>query len=467
MPKDDGRGRGQKNVKKTARVVHVKKGGKIAMSGIYENYNNSEEEGGGAKSSGNKEDNTEMVMARAKSGGEKKDKSEEIGGAKSSKTEKNNSEETREDANSGGKKGKMDIADLQVKIVPSLLPAFLLHLNDDSASHETCPEYNPFFTARVNMRKCVKKEKLVSMRENGLVHQLVTGRAVLTGDFLMVLSSYEVVSDTTEPVSDTTEGDILLYLASTSRAHQKKIRCIPATPECLLQGIQWLNGLPRSNDDSEDMKKTLLNTLLSVGEAKCMDDSTVQIISNTSDDTRFDINSEDTWQAYLSLLFVNQMCRLHPPNATTEKMITFIKEREWNSKCCWGDSKEQFLEAIEGMKDDMVKWTQLRRFICFNLAWSSGLVLLPVDCLHRTATADSALMGIPPPEAGEDLKTEVEHYWSRISPANGGLGPDGNGEAAVLLHLWHPRQIDDAFLEQMKNVTAQRQKFGEHSTFRF
>ena len=97
------------------------------------------------------------------------------------------------------------------------------------------------------------------------------------------------------------------------------------------------------------------------------------------------------------------------------------------------------------------------------MIWVTKLLVLPVDSLHRTAAADCALRGIPPPEANIVLQKHVRKIGKTLTHRNFMLAAnDGSKkqviESQIALVCIVPTTMNSAFLEETRNLSAKTQE---------
>ena len=370
---------------------------------------------------------------------------------------------------------------LQASLPPSKLPLLLLHVNDqnqsqayisqlvhdskndlDSFESGSGPRLNPFYSANVNVRKFVDPAKFLycetdaDKRENLAWQTCKSGgdtySCPITGNFTTVFASFDIVRDgekASPPLFPTyqTHTDEPVSPSSKQGTLRGRIQAIPPTSAILLKGVQFLRGTkPGESSHFEE-------------EVKLLDEN-----------VDFSFNDSDKLRMQLSTIYLAEMSKLKPPNTDTAELEKFIKDRDWSSDCVWGGNQVEFLKEIAVIKDDSTKWTVLRDYIYYNMAWVTKLLLLPVDSLHRTAAADSALRGIPPPEADIVLQTHVRKFGKTLTHLNGMLATNDGSKKIVIEGLISlmcivPTTMDTAFLSDMRNLSAQAQEKGNHSSF--
>ena len=333
-------------------------------------------------------------------------------------------------------------------IAPSKLSLLLLHSNDEEESEayisslvdaaEGLPYYNFFVSAHVNLRSFIESPKLlacdtvVEQKENLVWQTCKLGvdnhSSPLTGTFTSVLVSYANGTDHSNSVP--------LHETFQTRTRQDRTttRAIAPTQKILVEGVKFLRGTTSTTE-----------------EAKSSDEL-----------SGLDVNK-------LSKIYLNEISELKAPNTDTASLMKFIDEREWRSDHVWGGDKAQFLQRISGIENYSTKWTVLRDYIYYNMAWVTKLLLLPVDSLHRTAVADCALRGIPPPGANDALQKHVIAFGSTLTHDDeksmlvSTVGTQKRSvENRIGLNCIVPTVMDSTFLPQMMNKSASTQDKGNH-----
>ena len=324
--------------------------------------------------------------------------------------------------------------------------------NDDRDTFESgiAPVYNPFYSTDVNMRKHIEPGKFLpcqtseEKKDNLVWTTCESGvnaySSPITGNFTLVLASYEIIphgEEASAPLYTT-------YLNHTDAPASPTIQAIPPTAEILLKGVQFLRGIKPMDPPNFNAEVKFLDPKLACS-----------------------FEDVDKLCMQLSGIYLQEVSNLGPPYTTIGELESFIRERDWISDHVWGWCENEFLERIAGIKDEGTKWTVLRDYIYYNMAWVTKLLVLPVDSLHRTAAADCALRGIPPPEADIVLQKHVRKFGKTLTHLNGKLAANDGSQKNVIeikigLVCIVPTTIDLAFLAEMRDLSAELQEKGNH-----
>ena len=288
--------------------------------------------------------------------------------------------------------------------------------------------FNPFFTLNVNargelevqrlLRHCTEKEK-----QNNMAYQLCQADIEcnpLRGEFSACVVSFQENVDRNVTLNapsalSPVHGEVRMGGQEVDAIPE--LYAVPVVSEIVKRALTWLSGADIEVSDVQ-------NGLLMFKDA--------------------------LWNLFT--------------NGTLEELLSFIARREWDVHHLWGgDSKEAFLSTIEDIQDDLQKWRQCRRFITFNMAWQTKLMLLPVDSLHRCVVSSSILNGIPPPGgANKELTKIVRDFWHMMIPGpllciEGKEGKHVDFETVIILQCFLPTEITQQFCSQMQNVSAKKQ----------
>ena len=362
---------------------------------------------------------------------------------------------------------------VHLHLLPSKLSLLLLHENDQTQSQryissiaedsdysgtiesESLRVYNPFYSADVNVRQFIEPCKFLpyetpnDKRENIAWATCIPGRrsegCLIAGDFTSVLASYENVTDDEEasaPLFKTWEHDRDLLASPSSQ--QSPLQAIPPNLEILLKGVLFLRGTRPNVPFDLDAELQRLDP---------------KIVTPSRE--------PDKLRMALSKIYLEEVSNLKPPNAPIDELVTFIEDRDWISDRVWGCDKDEFLKKISRVQNDSTKRTVLRDYIYYNMAWVTKLMVLPVDSLHRTAAADSALRGIPPPGAHPALVNHVRNFGKNLTHNDYKLAEEFNGQTNVIedlitLKCTVPTTINDKFIDSMKILSATAQDKGTH-----
>ena len=338
--------------------------------------------------------------------------------------------------------------------LPSLLSCLLLHQNHRGESSD----YNSFLSSSVNMRKYLNVEKLLPDITDKTRNKSLVSRTMEANDMTTPLDGrYNVVLVSYDKLGEEEKSAAVLYptYSGAPLSEEKKYKAIPPSPETLLKGLEWLCN-PQSPVATTATNKERMERLL--------------------DNKPWTDVSEDPGNKFileLSQMYVERLYQLAPTNQTWESLREFIDDRDWTGDHdVWGGQKQAFLEETDRIQDDHEKWTTLRNYVCCNMAWMTGLIILPADSLHRSATADCILRGHPPPEADDVLRNKVQEYWRNIVPDEGllvdrkqkGSGQKKKKESKIILTCIVPEKIDSAFMLKMRGISAMAQDKGEHGS---
>ena len=362
---------------------------------------------------------------------------------------------------------------MHLHLLPSKLSLLLLHENDQTQSQryissiaedsddsgtiesESLRVYNPFYSADVNVRKFIEPCKFLpyetpnDKRKNIAWATCIPGRrsegCPIAGDFTSVLASYENVTDDEEasaPLFKTWDHDRDLLASPSSQ--QSPLQAIPPNLEILLKGVLFLRGTRPNVPFDLDAELQRLDP---------------KIVTPSRE--------PDKLRMALSKIYLEEVSDLKPPNAPIDELVTFIEDRDWISDRVWGCDKDEFLKKISRVQNDSTKRTVLRDYIYYNMAWVTKLMVLPVDSLHRTAAADSALRGIPPPGAHPALVNHVRNFGKNLTHKDYKLAEEFNGqtnaiEDLITLKCTVPTTINDKFMDSMKILSATAQDKGTH-----
>jgi hypothetical protein len=340
--------------------------------------------------------------------------------------------------------------------LPSLLPCLLLHQNHGGESSD----YNAFLSSSVNMRKYLNMEKLLPDITDEAGNKSLVSRTMEANDMTTPLDGrYNVVLVSFEKLGEDEKSAAVLYPtysgAPLSEENGSKYKAIPPSPETLLKGLEWLCSPQSPTNLVAATYKERMESLL--GE------------------TWSDV-SEDHGNKFileLSQMYVERLYQAAPTNQTSESLRKFIDDRDWTGDHVWGGPKKEFLDETDLIEDDHERWTKLRNYVCCNMAWTTELIILPADSLHRSATADCILRGHPPPEADESLRNKVQEYWGNINHDEGLLvdrKQKASGqkkkkkESKIILTCIVPETIDSSFMLKMQGISAMAQEKGQHAS---
>ena len=337
--------------------------------------------------------------------------------------------------------------------LPSLLSCLLLHQNHRGESSD----YNSFLSSSVNMRKYLNVEKLLPDITDETRNKSLVSRTMEANDMTTPLDGrYNVVLVSYDKLGEEEKSAAVLYPtysgAPLSEENGSKYKAIPPSPETLLKGLEWLCNpqSPVAATNKERMERLLDKPWTDVSE-----------------------DPGNKFILELSQMYVERLYQLAPTNQTWESLREFIDDRDWTGDHdVWGGQKQAFLEETDRIQDDHEKWTTLRNYVCCNMAWMTGLIILPADSLHRSATADCILRGHPPPEADDVLRNKVQEYWRNIVPDEGllvdrkqkGSGQKKKKESKIILTCIVPEKIDSSFMLKMRGISAMAQDKGEHGS---
>ena len=258
----------------------------------------------------------------------------------------------------------------------SSIGLLLCHLNDPSQSSSFL---NTTQNLPINVRETINEEKLLAhdteeQREVNIFWKLVNasfnGDNPLGGKAKFVLAIIgPVASDNGE--SDNGETDRQFFV------HSKKddLKCpvVPATAAGIAEAMSWVNR-----------KEIAPEASVHQGFAKFL-------------------------KTIMPIL-----------NKPASDLIKFVKGHEWVGPFWNSQDVEDLMADVENANTEGKQWRILRRFITFNFAWQTRLVLCPIDGLHRATLASNILNGISVKGASMELNRMVETLWKRLHPGENG-----------------------------------------------
>lgn len=185
--------------------------------------------------------------------------------------------------------------------------------------------------------------------------------------------------------------------------------------------------------------------------------------------------SEEASEDELSRQYILCLNNSPIPNGTVETLTDFIKSRTWNEKRLWGGTMEKFWNMVDSEPDPCEKWRLLRLFITYNIAWTTKVLWLPIEGLHRSGTFQMSYTGVYLPQSPLELIEAVLSFSKMLVPVDenhqelcirGENRPLTVVDGLIRLSYCLPPSFDDEnFYVIMKSLSAEHQlQQGRQST---